>query len=63
MRMAQANNKALHSAESNSILGQWIRNEMKVPSGTFITKQMLENYGKTYVTFRKYADGTYLLDF
>ena len=63
MRLAQATNKALHSAESNSILGQWIRNEMKVPSGTFITKQMLENYGKTYVTFRKYADGTYLLDF
>ena len=63
MRMAQAGNKALHSAESNSILGQWIRSEMGVPSGTFITKRMLENYGKTRVTFRKYADGTYLLDF
>lgn len=63
MRMAQAGNKALHSAESNSILGEWIRNEMGVPSGSFITKQMLENYGKTKVTFRKYDDGTYLLDF
>lgn len=63
MRMAQAGNKALHSAESNSILGEWIRQEMHVPSGTFITKQMLENYGKTKVTFRKYDDGTYLLDF
>lgn len=63
MRMAQANNKALHSAESNSILGQWIRSELQVPSGTFITKQMLDNYGKTRVTFRKYEDGTYLLDF
>ena len=28
-----------------------------------VTKQMLELYGKTYVTFRKYEDGTYLLDF
>jgi len=63
MRMAQSNNKALHSAESNSILGQWIRNEIGVPSGTFITKRMLENFGKTRVTFRKYDDGTYLLDF
>lgn len=63
MRMAQAGNKGLHSAENNSILGRWIRNEMKVPSGTFITEQMLKNYGKTRVTFRKYADGTYLLDF
>lgn len=63
MRMAQAGNKALHSAESNSILGEWIRKRIKAPSGGYVTKQMLEIYGKTYVTFRKYADGTYLLDF
>ena len=63
MRLAQQGNKALHSAESNSILGEWIRNQMKLPSGTFITREMLINYGKTSVTFRKYADGTYLLDF
>ncbi|MBR4497166.1 MAG: NgoFVII family restriction endonuclease [Bacteroidales bacterium] len=63
MRMAQQGNKALHSAESNSILGVWIRSQLKVPSGSFITKNMLLNYGKTYVTFRKYSDGTYLLDF
>lgn len=63
MRMAQAGNKALHSAESNSILGEWIRKRINAPSGGYVTKQMLEIYGKTYVTFRKYADGTYLLDF
>ncbi len=63
MRMAQAGDKALHSAESNSILGEWIRGEMGIPSGTFITKRMLENYGKTKVRFRKYEDGTYLMDF
>lgn len=61
--LEESGNKALHSAESNSILGEWIRQEMHVPSGTYITKQMLENYGKTKVTFRKYEDGTYLLDF
>lgn len=63
MRMAQQGNKALHSVESNAILGEWIRKHLGVPSGGYITKQMLEHYGKTYVTFRKYADGTYLLDF
>lgn len=63
MRMAQQGNKALHSVESNAILGEWIRKRLGVPSGAYITKQMLENYGKTYVVFRKYADGTYLLDF
>lgn len=63
MRMAQAGNKALHSVESNAILGEWIRKKLNVPSGGFVTKQMLEHYGKTYVTFRKYEDGIYLLDF
>lgn len=63
MRMAQQGNKALHSVESNAILGEWIRKHLGVPSGGYITKQMLEHYGKTYVTFRKYDDGTYLLDF
>ena len=63
MRMAQERNKALHSVESNAILGEWIRKRINAPSGGYITKQMLENYGKTSVTFRKYEDGTYLLDF
>lgn len=63
MRMAQMGNKALHSVESNAILGEWIRKKIGAPNGGYVTKQMLELYGKTYVTFRKYADGTYLLDF
>ena len=63
MRMAQSNNKALQTAESNAILGEWLRQRLGIPSGSFIQKKMLENYGKTYVTFRKYEDGTYLLDF
>ncbi|MDC7278062.1 NgoFVII family restriction endonuclease [Butyrivibrio fibrisolvens] len=63
MRMAQQGNKALHSAESNAILGEWIRKRINCPSGGYITKEMLDIYGKTYVTFRKYDDGTYLLDF
>ena len=63
MRMAQQGNKALHSVESNAILGEWIRTRLGEPPGAYVTKQMLDNYGKTYVVFRKYSDGTYLLDF
>lgn len=63
MRMAQSGNKGLHSVESNAILGEWIRKKINAPSGGYVTKQMLELYGKTYVTFRKYEDGIYLLDF
>lgn len=63
MRMAQQGNKALHSVESNAILGEWIRKRIGAPLGGYVTKQMLELYGKTSVTFRKYEDGTYLLDF
>lgn len=63
MRMAQQGNKALHSVESNAILGEWFRKRIGAPAGGYITKQMLELYGKTYVTFRKFEDGTYLLDF
>lgn len=63
MRMAQEKNKALHSVESNAILGEWIRKRIGAPSGGYVTKQMLELYGKTYVTFRKYSDDVYLLDF
>lgn len=63
MRMAQQGNKALHSVESNAILGEWIRKRIGAPLGGYITKQMLELYGRTYVTFRKYDDGVYLLDF
>ena len=63
MRLAQQGNKALHSVESNAIIGEWIRKKLNVSNGCFITKKMLDNYGKTYVTFRKYEDNIYLLDF
>lgn len=63
MRIAQANNKGIHTAESNAFLGQFFRQKLGLPSGAFITKEMLEQYGKTYVVFRKYENGIYLLDF
>lgn len=67
MRIAQQGGKALQSVESNAILGEWLRKRLNIPSGGLIAKHMLDNYGKTYVTFRKYMDEddqpVYLLDF
>ena len=63
MRQAQANGKALETPESNAIIGEWIRHEIGVPDGTYITKQMLENVRGTKVTFMKYEDGIYVLEY
>lgn len=63
MRVAQQGNKGIHTAENNALLGEFFRKKLGVPSGTLITKEMLENYGKTYVTFKKYENDIYVLDF
>ena len=63
MRLAQAGNKGIHSADSNAIIGMWLRQKLGVPAGTFITKEMLESYGSTRVTFKKYEDDIYVLEF
>lgn len=63
MRVAQSGNKGIHSAENNALIGQFFRQRLGIPSGTFITKEMLEKYGKTYVEFKKYKNDIYTLDF
>lgn len=63
MRVAQAGNKGIHTVESNALLGHFFRQKLGVPSGTFITKEMLEKYGRTYVVFKKYENDVYLLEF
>lgn len=63
MRLAQAGEKAIHSAENNAIIGKWIRDKIGVPDGEFITKEMLERYGTTRVVFKKYENNIYILEF
>lgn len=66
MRIAQAGEKGIHSAQNNAIIGEYLREKLGVPSGTFITKDMLESYGKTTVTFKKYFEDNeyiYVLEF
>ena len=63
MRIAQDDNKGIHSAENNALLGSFFRQKLGVADGTFITKKMLEDYGKTYVEFKKYDNDIFVLDF
>lgn len=63
MRQAQARGKALETPESNAIIGEWIRKEISVPDGEYITKDMLEKAGGTSVIFKKYINDIYTLEY
>lgn len=63
MRLAQERDKGIQSAESNAIIGKWLREKIGVPDGTFITLEMLQQYGATSVVFKKYENSIYVLEF
>ncbi len=60
---AQDGGKGLETPQNNALLGEYIRKRMELPSGEFITKQHLLDYGRTDVTFIKIDEETYLMDF
>lgn len=55
--------KAIETPHNNSLLGEYFRNRIGLPSGAFVTKQALIDYGRTDVTFYKIDDETYFMDF
>lgn len=57
MRLCQANIKGIQSADSNAILGLWIRKEIGVESGVFVTREMLIASNKMIARFEKYVKG------
>ena len=61
--VAQDNDKALHSTEDNTIIGIYFRKRLGVELGTKVTKEHLDNYGRTDVTFWKIDDETFYMDF
>lgn len=63
MRMAQQGNKGIHTAESNALLGKWLRKKLRLEDGALITLEDFKRYGKSSVTFYKYSDDVFLLDF
>lgn len=63
LRVEQQNNKAITTPLNNSLLGEYFRNRLGMPNGSFIQKTDLMNYGRTDVTFYKIDDEHYFLDF
>lgn len=60
---AQDNGKALHTPESNSLIGSYLRRRLNVPSGEYVTRAHLDRYGRTDVTMIRTDEETYFLDF
>lgn len=61
--MAQANRKAIHIHENNSIMGRYFRGRIGVALGARVDAQDVVNYGRTSVRVYKIDDETYFMDF
>ncbi|MBN2546528.1 MAG: NgoFVII family restriction endonuclease [Spirochaetes bacterium] len=55
--------QAIETPHNNSLLGEYFRNRLGLKYGEFITREHLVNYGRTDVTFYKFDDENYLMDF
>lgn len=60
---AQDNAKAIETPHNNSLIGEYFRYRLGIPSGHPVTKEDLVRYGKTDVDFYKIDDETYFMDF
>ncbi|MBK9216751.1 MAG: NgoFVII family restriction endonuclease [Chloracidobacterium sp.] len=60
---AQQNGKAIHTPHNNSEIGVYFRRRLGVPLDDAVTRQDLENYGRSDVCFYKIDDETYFMDF
>jgi len=63
MRVAQQNNKGIQTAESNALLGKWMRRRMGVPDKAFVTLDDFKRYKRSKVKFSKYADDLFIMEF
>lgn len=66
LRVEQEKNKAITTPLNNSLIGEYFRNRIGVANGAFVTRQDLENYGRTDVKFYKIGDEQdvqYFMDF
>lgn len=59
----QANGKAIHTVESNSILGIYFREKLGLCSGDLVTIHHLLRYGRTSVDIYRKNQNEYILDF
>jgi hypothetical protein len=61
--VAQDNDKALETPQSNAILGAYFRRRLNLQDGAYVTKNDLLAYGRTSVLFKKLNDELYFMDF
>jgi len=62
-KVSQDNGKAVGTPQSNSQFGEYFRRRLGVPTGKLITREHLENYGRTDVVFCKLDEEHYTMDF
>ena len=61
--VAQDGDKALETPSDNSILGKYFRKRLDLPSGAFIEKEHLRDFGSNLVRIYKENDDCYRLSF
>lgn len=61
--VAQDGDKAIHSTQSNSQIGEYFRRRLGLANGALVTKENLLAYGRTVLEFHKIDDETYYMDF
>lgn len=59
----QQNNKGMSTPMNNSLLGEYFRQRLGLANGAFVTREDLDRYGRTDVTFYKLDDEMYFMDF
>ncbi|MCL2519089.1 MAG: NgoFVII family restriction endonuclease [Oscillospiraceae bacterium] len=57
------NGHAVETPHNNSLLGEYFRNRLGLQNGAKITKEDLLRYGRTDITFYKFDDENFLMDF
>lgn len=60
---AQQGEKAIETPHDNSELGLYFRQRLGLPSGAYVSREALERYGRTTVTFYKLDEENYVMDF
>lgn len=61
--VAQDRDKAIHTPNNNSELGEYFRNRLGVPLGSPVTLADLDRYGNRYVTFTRIDEEEYYMEF
>lgn len=63
LRVEQEGDKAITTPASNALLGEYFRNRLGLANGAYVHSEDLLKYGRTDVTFYKFDEEQYYMDF